>query len=126
MLWDIFRRLWRLAVASSVCVAVYCYTKTALIPLRNRFLSVRSEISAIFLRYFVVKYVPFVCEMKFYRSPFVLTKQYAQVLSARMQTMEKKFPALTFHLTYIGCTELVRNEYSDMFTASLTLDDLFV
>ena len=67
-----------------------------------------------------------VCEMKFYRSPFVLTKQYAQVLSARMQTMEKKFPALTFHLTYIGCTELVRNEYSDMFTASLTLDDLFV
>ena len=67
-----------------------------------------------------------VCEMKFYKSPFTVTKQYAQVLSARMQTLEKKFPALTFHLTYIGGTELVRNEYSDLFTSSLTLDDLFI
>ena len=67
-----------------------------------------------------------VCEMKFYKSPFTVTKQYAQVLSARMQTLEKKFPALTFHLTYIGGTELVKNEYSDLFTSSLTLDDLFI
>ena len=29
-------------------------SKILLIPLRNRFLSVRSEISAIFLRYFVI------------------------------------------------------------------------
>lgn len=67
-----------------------------------------------------------VCEMKFYKSPFAVTKQYAQVLNARLQTMENKFPALAFHLTYIGGTELVRNEYADLFTSSLDLDDLFV
>ena len=31
----------------------------------------------------------------------------------------------TFHLTYIGGTELAKNEYSDLFVSVLTLDDLF-
>lgn len=66
-----------------------------------------------------------ICEMKFYKSPFAVTKQYAQVLSHRLQAMEKKCPSQTFHLTYIGCTELVKNEYSDVFTSKVLLDDLF-
>lgn len=65
------------------------------------------------------------CEMKFYKAPFTVTKSYAQTLSARLQAMEEDFPALTFHLTYIGCSELVRNEYADLFTSCLTLDNLF-
>ena len=67
-----------------------------------------------------------VCEMKFYKSPFTITKSYAQVLGTRLHTLEKMFPALTFHLTYIGATDLVSNEYSDLFASSLTLEDLFV
>ena len=67
-----------------------------------------------------------VCEMKFYKSPFTITKSYAQVLGTRLHTLEKMFPALTFHLTYIGATDLVSNEYSDLFASSLTLDDLFI
>lgn len=65
------------------------------------------------------------CEMKFYKSPFTLTKQYAQTLTTRLQKMEEKYPDYTFHLTYIGGTELAKNEYSDLFVSVLTLDDLF-
>lgn len=66
-----------------------------------------------------------VCEMKFYKSPFAVTKQYAQTLANRLQMLEDKRPALTFHLTYIGCSELVQNEYAEMFTSAVSLDDLF-
>ena len=66
-----------------------------------------------------------ICEMKFYKSPFAITKQYAQVLSHRLQIMESQCPSQTFHLTYIGNTELMKNEYSDLFTSSVLLDDLF-
>lgn len=65
------------------------------------------------------------CEMKFYKSPFTLTRQYAQTLTTRLQKMEEKYPDYTFHLTYIGGTELAKNEYSDLFVSVLTLDDLF-
>lgn len=67
-----------------------------------------------------------VCEMKFYRMPFAVTKSYAQTLAARLQYLEEKYPSLTFHLTYIGSTELVHNEYSDIFTSVVTADELFV
>ena len=30
-----------------------------------------------------------VCEMKFYKAPFTITKSYAQVLGTRLQTLEK-------------------------------------
>ena len=67
-----------------------------------------------------------VCEMKFYKAPYVVTKGYAQVLDSRLQALEEKNPAKTFLLTYVGNSELVSNEYSDIFKASVTLDDLFV
>lgn len=67
-----------------------------------------------------------ICEMKFYQTPYIVTKSYAQVLSTRLQTMQKKYPSKTFHLTYIGNTELARNEYSDIFISNITLDELFI
>ena len=65
-------------------------------------------------------------EIKLYKAPYVVTKGYAQVLNSRLQTLEEKNPAKTFLLTYVGNSELVSNEYSDIFKASVTLDDLFV
>ena len=67
-----------------------------------------------------------VCEMKFYKAPYAVTKGYAQVLNSRLQALEEKNPAKTFLLTYVGNSELVSNEYSDIFRASVTLDDLFI
>lgn len=65
-----------------------------------------------------------VCEMKFYKAPYVVTKGYAQVLDSRLQALEEKNPAKIFLLTNVGNSELVSNEYSDIFKASVTLDDL--
>ena len=67
-----------------------------------------------------------VCEMKFYKAPYTVTKGYAQVLNSRLQALEEKKTAKTFLLTYVGNSELVSNEYSDIFRASVTLDDLFI
>ncbi len=67
-----------------------------------------------------------ICEMKFCQAPYPVTKQYAKVLSSRLQTMQQKYPRLTFHLTYIGSSELVQNEYADLFVSSVTLDEMFV
>lgn len=65
------------------------------------------------------------CEMKFCRSPFAVTKQYARTLAERVEAMEHSYPSLTFHLTYIGSSPLAQNEYSDLFVSTVTLDDLF-
>jgi hypothetical protein len=67
-----------------------------------------------------------ICEMKFCQAPYSVTKQYAKVLSSRLQTLQQKYPRLTFHLTYVGSSELVRNEYADLFVSSVTLDEMFV
>ena len=64
--------------------------------------------------------------MKFYKAPYAVTKGYAQVLNSRLQALEEKNPTKTFLLTYVGNSELVSNEYSDVFRASVTLDDLFI
>ncbi len=66
-----------------------------------------------------------VCEMKFYKAPYTVTKIYAQVLNSRLQTLETKYPTKTFLLTYIGNSELSSNEYSEVFAPSVTLEDLF-
>ena len=67
-----------------------------------------------------------ICEMKFYLSPYTITKSYAQVLGSRLQAMQEKYPSKTFHLTYIGNTELTKNEYSDLFVSCVTLEELFI
>ena len=40
--------------------------------------------------------------------------------------MQEKYPSKTFHLTYIGNTELTKNEYSDLFVSCVTLEELFI
>ena len=65
------------------------------------------------------------CEMKYCRTPFTVTKDYAQTLASRLKGMEEGFPSHTFHLTYIGSAELAHNEYSDIFNSVVTLDELF-
>ncbi len=66
-----------------------------------------------------------VCEMKFYKATYAVTKSYAQVLNSRLQALEQMYPNKTFLLTYIGNSELATNEYSELFASSVTLEDLF-
>ncbi len=65
------------------------------------------------------------CELKYSKSPYVVTQAYANRLSARLEAMEGKLKNKTFLLTYIGSSPLAENEYSDIFPCKVTLDDLF-
>ncbi len=65
------------------------------------------------------------CELKYSKTPYVITQAYANHLTARLEAMEEKNRNKTFLLTYIGCSPLAENEYSDMFPCQLTSDDLF-
>lgn len=66
-----------------------------------------------------------VCEMKFYKSGFAVTKAYADKISKRIAALQTAAPSKTFHPTLVSCEPLMAGEYSDAFTATLTLDDLF-
>lgn len=66
-----------------------------------------------------------VCELKYYQSPFTVTKSYAETLRHRLTTLEEKYPNKTFNMTLVSTEPLRLNEYSDIFTSAVTLDDLF-
>ena len=66
------------------------------------------------------------CEIKYYKEPFTVSKSYAEALEHRKSLMEKAYPEKTFHLTFIGSRGLTRNSYSDIFVSEVTGDDLFV
>lgn len=66
-----------------------------------------------------------VCEMKFYKSHFVVTKSYADKLTRHMATLEEQMPEKTFHLTLVSLCPIERNEYSGAFQSVITIDDLF-
>lgn len=66
------------------------------------------------------------CEMKFYVEPFLITKEYAELLVERKET----FRLLTgttkaLHTTMITSFGLKKNSYSDIVQNEVTLDDLF-
>ncbi len=65
------------------------------------------------------------CELKYSKSPYVVTQAYANRLTARLEAIEEKMKDKTFLLTYIGSAPLAENEYSDIFPCKITLDDLF-
>ncbi len=65
------------------------------------------------------------CELKYSKSPYVVTRAYASRLTARQEMMEKSLKNKTFLLTYIGSSALADNEYSDVFPCKVTLEDLF-
>ena len=67
-----------------------------------------------------------VCEMKFNKSEFTVTKAYADKVSKRISRLESDAPSKTFLPTLITCNALQPGLHSDIFTSSLTLDDLFV
>ena len=67
-----------------------------------------------------------VCEMKYSKVPFVVTKAYANKLSLRLSTLENMWPKKTFHMTLISINGIERNEHSDIFTAIISADDLFI
>jgi len=67
-----------------------------------------------------------VCEMKYSISEYSVTKAYADKLCQRIAALESAAPSKTFHLTLVSTNGLSRNEYSDIFTAVLTIDELFV
>lgn len=66
-----------------------------------------------------------VCEMKYYTSQFMVTKAYSEKLRHRISVLEDMWPDKTFNMTIVSTQPLKRNEYSDIFVSSVTLDDLF-
>ncbi len=66
-----------------------------------------------------------VCEIKFSKSPFAVNADYATKLRSRIAALEEANPSKTFHLTYIGASPLVDNEYADVFQSAVSSDALF-
>ena len=66
-----------------------------------------------------------VCEIKFCKSEFKVSSDYAMKLNSRIKTLEDTNPNKRFHLTYIGVSPLADNEYADVFQSTVTADDLF-
>ena len=65
------------------------------------------------------------CEMKFNKEEYLVTKSYAETLAKRQSAIEQMMPCKTVHTTLVSAAPLHRNEYSDIFTSQVTLDDLF-
>lgn len=66
-----------------------------------------------------------ICEMKFSKSNYTVTKSYHDKLSNRISVLESQYPQKTFHLTYVGVSPLHNNENSDIYITSIMVDDLF-
>ena len=66
-----------------------------------------------------------VCEMKFNRSSLTVTKAYAAKLAQRLEYLEKYRHDKSFLLTLICANGIKANEYSELFSSVLTIDDLF-
>lgn len=66
-----------------------------------------------------------VCEMKYSKAPFTVTKTYAEKLSKRIAHLESALPKKTILLTLITVNGLERNLHSDIFADTITADELF-
>ena len=72
-----------------------------------------------------------VCEIKFYKSAFAVTPQYAEKLLSRIAALEETNRKKTFHLTYPQknilsiSSEKFSNEYADVFQSALTVEEFF-
>lgn len=67
-----------------------------------------------------------VCEMKYYSSPFTVTKSYADTLRHRLAALESEYPNKTFNLTLVSSEPMRQNEYAGLFASTVGLDDLFL
>lgn len=67
-----------------------------------------------------------VCEMKYTKSPFSVTKQYAQTIEKRREFLSRSYPDKSIHMTFVTTFPMQRNEHSDVFQSEVTEDGLFV
>ena len=66
-----------------------------------------------------------VCEMKYSKTNYVLTKPYAEKLQKRIDLLEQIQPEKTYHLTFVTVNPIERNAHSDIVTSTVTAEDLF-
>lgn len=66
------------------------------------------------------------CEIKFYSGDFTVNKSYYNVLLGRQEALSKEVSRkMAVHNTLITTNGLKKNEYSGIFTNTITMDDLF-
>lgn len=66
-----------------------------------------------------------VCEMKYSKSNYAITKSYAEKLQKRIATLEQARPDKTFHLTFVTVSPIERNIHSDIVKSAVTAEELF-
>lgn len=66
-----------------------------------------------------------VCEMKFSKSNFIITKSYADKMIRHIDQLERTQPDKIYQLTFVTVNPIERNAYSDIVKSSITSDDLF-
>ena len=66
-----------------------------------------------------------VCEMKYSKTNYAITKSYAEKLQKRVDALEHAHPDKIFHLTFVTVNPIERNVHSDMVKSAVTADELF-
>ena len=67
------------------------------------------------------------CEIKYYGDKFIVSKEYYHTLIHRTEILSEEItPKITIHSTLITTFGLAYNEYSGVFSNTITLEDLFV
>jgi hypothetical protein len=66
-----------------------------------------------------------VCEMKYSKSDYAITKSYAEKLKKRIDALEQANPDKKFHLTFVTVNPIERNIHSDMVNSTITVEELF-
>ena len=67
-----------------------------------------------------------VCEIKYSKTNYVITKSYAEKMQRRISSLEQLHPDKTYHLTFVTVNPIERNAYSDIVTSAVTADELFM
>ena len=66
-----------------------------------------------------------VCEMKFSKSNYAITKSYAEKLQKRLDALEHVQSDKKFHLTFVTVNPIERNIHSDIVKSTVTAEELF-
>ena len=66
-----------------------------------------------------------VCEMKYSKSNYAITKAYADRLQKRIDALEQAQSVKKFHLTFVTVNPIERNIHSDIVKSAVTADELF-
>ncbi|MCR4918710.1 MAG: ATP-binding protein [Prevotella sp.] len=66
-----------------------------------------------------------VCEMKYSKSAYVITKAYADKLMRHIAQIEQAHPEKKYHLTFVTASPIERNAYSDIVQSTVTAEELF-